>query len=184
MPDKNNQHDSSITDPQSRKVRYGAPDGPSKDRRESHEPLEYPGHEAVAQFLAAPRALREFKSDNDLAKHFGVTRMTIYRWKQNPDVIKRAYWLSSYYRVAGDIQVLHKWPLIAQKAIEKAMKGDMQAIKFCYEIACREDRQHEESPLSSMSAEEILLKYGEHPIVLPTGAEEELACYLQGQKKN
>lgn len=48
-------------------------------RYDGHEPLEYPGHEAVAQYLAAPESLREFKSFSDLANHFHVSRMTIHR---------------------------------------------------------------------------------------------------------
>src|ERR1019366_3564430 len=74
----------------SEKIRFGAPDGPRQrhgGKYDGQSPLEYSGHEAVAGFLAFPTSIREFKSVKDLARHFHVTRMTIYRWGHDPDVI-------------------------------------------------------------------------------------------------
>jgi hypothetical protein len=144
---------------QSEKIRYGAPDGPRRtgsEKYNGHTAIEWPGLEAVAQYLAAPICLREFKSDNDLAKHFHVTRMTVYRWKQDPDVIQRVHWLSNRYRLAGDLQARINWRRIVQKAIQRAMKGDMQAIKFCEEIAWRQEKQSEKAQISPYSLEEVL----------------------------
>jgi len=53
---------------QPEKIRYGAPDGPRPEGSENyngHTPIEWAGLEAVAQYLAAPKSLREFKSDNE-----------------------------------------------------------------------------------------------------------------------
>jgi hypothetical protein len=110
----------------------------------------------VAQYLVAPKSLREFKSDNDLAKHFGVARNTVQRWKHHPDVNKRVHWLSNRYRLAGDLLVRINWPQIMQKLVEKAIKGDMQAIKFCEEIAWRQEKQSEKSQISPYSLDEVL----------------------------
>lgn len=134
MPDENNRQDFNSTDLQSQKIRYGAPDGPRKKRWENydgHQPLEYPGHEAVAQYLASPRMLREFKSDRHLAKHFRVSRMTICRWKHDPDVIQRAHFLSEINQKVGDLLARQEWPRIMQMAVKNALEGDLQSIRFC-----------------------------------------------------
>ena len=181
-PKKRQGHQGIVQAPKalSGKMRFGAPDGTRPEGSENyngHTPIEWPGLEAVAQYLAAPKSLREFKSDNDLAKHFLVTRMTIHRWKLHPDVIKRAHWLSNRYRLAGDLLVRINWPQIMQKASEKAMKGDMQAIKSCEEIAWRQEKQSEKSQISPYSLEEVLersriqyIKYGE--LMTPTWLKE------------
>lgn len=119
---------------QSEKIRYGAPDGPRRRRSEIYDgqlPLEYPGHEAVARFLASPRSIRQFKSTKDLAKHFQVSRMTIFRWGHDPDVIQRAYFLSEINQKAGDLLARQEWPRIMHAAVQKAIGGDLQSIKFC-----------------------------------------------------
>src|ERR1700730_16401090 len=97
MPKTNQQENSNITAAQSEKIRSGAPDGPRQCRRMSHdrrEPLEYPGHETVAQFMATPQSMREFKSVTALAKHLGVTRKTIYCWMMYVHVLWFEGWLS------------------------------------------------------------------------------------------
>src|SRR5215510_4645250 len=96
----------------SEKVRYGAPDGPRQrpDSYDGSEPLDYPGHEAVAQFLAASPADQPFKSLSVLAADFNVTRMTVHRWKHDRDVLRRARWLSMSNALAGDLAVRREWP--------------------------------------------------------------------------
>jgi hypothetical protein len=149
---------------QSEKIRYGAPDGPRHKRRGKYDgrsPLNYPGHEAVAQYLAAPKSLREFRSDMDLAKHFQVTRMTIYRWKNDVDVMQRAYWLSMRNQMAGDLVARREWPQIMEKAVEMAKRGDVHAMKFCESRAWAEDLRVEQSQLSASVSIEDLLGTGE-----------------------
>jgi hypothetical protein len=164
---------------QSEKIRYGAPDGPRPEGSEDyngHTPIEYPGLEAVAQYLAAPKSLREFKSDNELAKYFDVTRNTIQRWKHHPDVTKRVYSISNRYRMAGDVEVRRNWLQITEKLVEKAMTGDVQAIKLCDEIAWRQEKKLEKLQVSphSYSIDE-LIEAGEKEddeVMLPSWAEE------------
>lgn len=157
--DQNHQGNVEVPKSESEKIRYGAPDGPRPEGSENyngHTPIEWPGLEAVAQYLAAPKPLREFKSDNDLAKHFHVTRMTIYRWKHHPDVVKRVYWIASNYRLVGDLMVRINWPQITQKVYEEAMDGNIAAAKFCEEIAWRQEKRQEKSEISPYSLEEVL----------------------------
>jgi hypothetical protein len=117
----------------SEKIQYGAPSGPRqkhRDKYDGREPLIYPGHEAVAQFLAAPTSLRDFKSLTALAAHFNVTRVTVYRWKHDVNVLRRAYWLSMRNKIAGDLLARQAWLPIMKKGIEMAKNGDFRAIKF------------------------------------------------------
>ena len=144
---------------QSEKVRYGAPCGPRITESENYDgrtPIEWPGHETVAQYLAAPKSLREFKSDSDLAKHFQVNRMTVHRWKNAPDVIKRAHWLSMQNKMIGDIIARREYPSFMERAVELALKGNIPAMKFCAERAWPEDKRTEKSGTSSSSLEEVL----------------------------
>lgn len=159
MPAKNNEHHSSITELQSRKIRYGAPDGPRNNRQDydGHEPLEYPGHEAVAQYLASPKSIREFKSDNHLAKHFRVSRMTICRWKHDPDVIRRAHYLSEINQMVGDLHARREWPRIMQMAVQKALEGDLPSIRFCESRAYPKELQIQQSHLeTTVSIQDLL----------------------------
>jgi len=159
MPDKNEQHDSKVTDAQPQELRHGGANGARKNHRENyngHEPLEYPAYEALAQHLTTAKSLREFKSDNDLAEHFHVQRMTVFRWKKDPDVILRVNWLATCNRLAGDLVVLREWAEIVETATEMAKGGNIGAMNFCAAIACREDRRREKSALSPLSLEEVL----------------------------
>jgi len=143
----------------SEKIRYGAPDGPRKTHRphyDGREPLEYPGHEAVAQFLATPESHREFNSITAVAKHFNVSRVTVYRWTQDIDVSRRADWLSMQNKVTGKLTIRRAWPEITEKLVNKAKSGDVSAIKLCAGLAFQEDKQGEESVLSSVSVAEML----------------------------
>jgi len=66
-----------------------------------------------------------------------------------------------------------------QKVVEKAMKGDMQAIKFCEEIAWRQEKQSEKKQISPYSIEEVLergeIEYEKHAeMMTPTWLKERL----------
>src|ERR1700746_1163654 len=54
---------------------------PRKKRRKPNKtkPLYLPEDEAIAQYLSAPKSVREFNSFDELTKHFGISRMTVYR---------------------------------------------------------------------------------------------------------
>jgi hypothetical protein len=72
LPKEDQNHPGIIEAPNllSTEIRFGPPSGPRRPRDEEydgHKPLEYPGHEAVAEYLATPKSFREFKSDSDLA---------------------------------------------------------------------------------------------------------------------
>jgi hypothetical protein len=137
----------------SEKIQLRAPSGPRQKRRERYdgrEPLPYAGHEAVAQFLAAPpTSLREFKSLTALAAHFKVTRMTVHRWKQDSDVMQRAYWLSKRNKIAGDLLARQAWLRIMEKVIEMAKNGDFRAIKFIEFHAWAEDLKIKQTEISA-----------------------------------
>jgi hypothetical protein len=115
-------------------ARSATPDVSRIKRRENFDgsqPLDYPGHEAVAQFLAAPKQFRRFKSVTALAKHFDVSRMTVYRWAQDLDVARRVDWLSSRNRVLGDFLPRREWAGIVQAQVAAALAGDIRAAIFC-----------------------------------------------------
>jgi hypothetical protein len=160
MPNTNQQQDPNVTDSQSEKIRYGAPDGPRQNRQsvyDGREPLKYSGHEATAQFLATPETQREFDSVSALAKHFNVSRTTVYRWIQDIDVIQRANSLSMRNQMAGDLLARRDWPLIMGKAVQMARNGDVHAMKFCATRAWAEDQLVEHSHLSAgVSFEELV----------------------------
>ena len=120
-------------------------------------PLSSPGHEAVAQYLATPKSLRNFRSDSHLAKHFEVSRMTVYRWKQIPDVIKRALWLSKCNQFIGDMHARQEWPRIMKRAVQMAIQGNINAIRFCEARAWAEKLQVTQSQLSASILIEDLL---------------------------
>ena len=110
------------------------PEGPRKRRKKNYDgsqPLDYPAHEAIAQFLATPKQFRQFKSTAVLAKHFNVSRMTIYRWAQDIDVVKRAEWLSRGNMVLGDFIACREWPSIVRAQVAAALAGDTRAAIFC-----------------------------------------------------
>ena len=150
--------------PLSRKARFGAPDGPRRRRSEKYDgqsPLEYPGHEAVAHFLASPKSIRQFKSANDLAKHYDVSRMTIFRWAHDPNVLRRAYFLSDVNQMAGDLIARQESPRMMQTAVQKAIKGDLQFIKFCLSRAYPSPLRVDQSHLSATVSIQDLFGTGE-----------------------
>src|SRR6202521_5293005 len=141
-----------VTDVRLEKIRNGAPDGPRKKRCEKHdgsEALEHPGREALAQFLAAPRLLREFKSYSRLADCFHVSRMTIYRWTLEVEVMQRANVLSMRNEIAGDLEARRAWTEIMQKQVANAKGGDLDAARFCESRAWRPNPRVEQSHLSA-----------------------------------
>jgi hypothetical protein len=149
------------------KPEFGAPNGPRQPRNEKydgHEPLEYPGHEAVARHLATPMSEREFKSDSDLADHFHVTRMTIHRTKKDIDVIKRAHWLSRRNRLAGELVARREYPSIIEKAVHMAKEGNIKAMEFCAKRAFPGDQEQADL----LSLEEFVALSEEEPLAFPT----------------
>ena len=64
-----------------------------------------------------------------------------------------------------------------QKVVETAAKGDMRAVKFCEEIAWRQEKQSEKSGLRPLSIEEVLQRSEEeyekfYDLMTPTGLKE------------
>jgi len=116
--------------------------GASRERRENYDgsqPLDSPGHEAVAQFLATPKQFRQFKSTTALAKHFAVSRTTVYRWVKDFAVARRAQWLSMRNKVFGDFIARRELPSIIKAQVERALAGDTRAAIFCLTRAWPED---------------------------------------------
>jgi hypothetical protein len=125
--------------------RPASPDGaPTKSRRnyDGSRPLKYPGYEAVAQYMAAPKQQRRFKSVAALAKRFGVSRITMYRWAQHPDVVRRTEWLSVQNMVLGDLIACREWPAIMRAQVAAALAGDSRAAIFCQKRAWPEHLNH------------------------------------------
>jgi hypothetical protein len=140
------------------------------------DPLDHPGHEALAHFLANPRPQKEFKSITTFAAHFNVTRMTVHRWKKDPDVLRRAEWLSKGNKLAGDLIVKANWEPIVRAQVDAALAGDTQAAKFCERRAWPEDGQADSRLISSMTIAEACRStenLGEIPTWLQRQIEEE-----------
>jgi transposase len=183
MPDTNNQPNFNEIDAQSDKIRYGAPDGPRKNRRkyyDGQEPLEFLGHEAAAWFLAFPKAQRDFMSIAALAKHFNVTRVTVYRWIQDIDVMKRADSLSLQNKIAGNLAARREYVSIIEKAVEMAKEGNIKAMEFCADRAFPENKQAKKSGISSSPLPEVLeraeIEYEKHyETMTPTWLKERAA---------
>ncbi len=156
------------------------PDGPRKKRRKNYngsQPLDYPGDEAVAQFLAAPKQCRQFKSVAALAKHFDVSRTTIYRWAQDRDVVKRTEWLAMRNMGFGDFIACREWPGIVKAQVAAALAGDTRAAIFCQNRAWPEDlsfsRFSIEAAIEGAINVETLLEVDETPESEELGSAEE-----------
>jgi len=145
---------------QSGMARVSPPAGPRQNRgtADRREPLEFLGHETVAQFMATPKSLRQFKSITALAKHFNITRKTVYCWMKDIDVLRRVDWLSLQNKAAGDRAPRREWLDIMESLVERAKSGDIQAARFCADRAWPEDQQAKKSKLSRLSLEELLEK--------------------------
>lgn len=113
------------------------PDPPRKRKlkQEITKPLDSPEDEAIAQYLTTPKSIREFKSLTDLAKHFGISRMTVYRRTKDLIVLQRAEWLLAHHRLAGDLIARLNWERIMAGQVKAAAAGDTKAAQFCKERA-------------------------------------------------
>lgn len=177
------------TKAQSEKIRYGAPDGPrpkGSENYDGHTPLEWPGHEAMAQQLAVPKSQRGFKSDKDMAKYFQVDRVTLGRWKKNINVIKRAHWLAMQNKIEGELVARREFVPIAEKAVEMAKEGNIKAMEFCVDLAFPEDKQAKKSGISSSSLAEVLeraeIEYRKHyQTMTPTWIKEQAKRRANGK---
>lgn len=98
-----------------------------------------PPDEAIAQFLATPKSIREFKSLTDLAKHLNISRMTLYRRTKDPIILQRAEWLVTHHMLAGDLIARLHWERIMAGQVKAAVAGDTKAAQFCRERAWPED---------------------------------------------
>ena len=117
------------------------PDGQEIVRRTDYfgaEPLDDPAYETIAQFFAAPRQFRQFNSVNALAENLGVSRMTIYRWAENVDVVRRIEGLLRKSMRAGDLIACQEWRGIVEAQVNAALAGDTRAATFCLNRAWRE----------------------------------------------
>jgi hypothetical protein len=99
------------------------------------KPLESPEDEAIAQYLATPKSIREFKSFAELAAHFKISRMTVYRQTKDLAVLQRAEWLLTHHRLAGDLVARLHWERIVAGQVRAAIAGDTKAAQFCKEQA-------------------------------------------------
>jgi hypothetical protein len=106
-----------------------------KRKPDKTKPLDSPEDEAVAQYISTPKSIREFKSLTDLAKHFGISRMTAYRRTKDLIVLKRAEWLLTHHKLAGDLIPRLHWERIMAGQVKAAAAGDTKAAQFCKERA-------------------------------------------------
>src|SRR5580692_8346882 len=102
------------------------------------EPLDRPEDEAIAQYLSAPRSIREFKSLSDLGLRFKISRMTVYRRSKQLEVLERTQWLLRNYKLAGDLVAKLNWERIVKGQVRAAVTGDTRAAEFCKAVAWAE----------------------------------------------
>ena|ERR1700719_1160698 len=117
------------------------PDGHERVRRTDYfgaEPLDDPAYETIAQFFAAPRQFRQFKSVGALAERFGLSRMTIYRRLEDVDVMLRIKWLVRKSMLSGDLIACLEWHGIVEAQVRAALAGDLRAAMFCEGRAWRQ----------------------------------------------
>lgn len=106
-----------------------------KGKLDRTKPLDSPEEEAIAQYITTPKSIREFKSFTDLANHFGISRMTVYRLSKDLIVLQRARWLLTHYMLAGDLIPRLNWERIMVGQMKAAAAGDTKAAQFCKERA-------------------------------------------------
>jgi hypothetical protein len=117
------------------------PNGHEIVRREDYdgsEPLDDLAFEAIAQFFAAPRQFRQFKSVSALAEALGLSRMTIYRRAEDVDVVLRIRWLLTKSMFFGDLVASREWQAIVEVQVKAALAGDLRAAMFCQNRAWRQ----------------------------------------------
>jgi hypothetical protein len=118
-----------------------APNGREVVCRENYdgsEPLDDPVFEAIAQFFAAPREFKQFRSAITLAENFGISRMTVYRRAQNNDVVLRIKWLLRKSMQGADLIACREWSGIVRAQVKAALAGDLRAAMFCQNRAWRQ----------------------------------------------
>jgi hypothetical protein len=122
-------------------------DLPQKRKRKSDKkkPLDPIEDEAIAQYLASPKSIREFKSFSELAARFKISRMTVYGRSKDPRILARAEWLLEHHKRAGDLIARLSWPRIMAGQVKAAAAGDTKAAQFCKAQAWPEAK--DESPL-------------------------------------
>ena len=127
--------------PNDQNARNDAPHGEMVRRTDyfGAEPLDDLAHEAIARFFAAPREFRQFPSVSALAEHFGISRMTVYRWAEDGDVVRRIEWLLRKSMRSGDLIVCREWPSIVEAQVTAALAGDTRAAAFCLNRAWRQE---------------------------------------------
>ena len=113
------------------------PDPPRMRKREFDRtsPLDLPEDEAIAQYLATPKSIREFKSFSELAKHFNISRMTVYRRSKDSNILQRVEWLLTQHKLAGDLIARLNWGRIVAGQVKAAVSGDTKAAQFCKDCA-------------------------------------------------
>jgi hypothetical protein len=113
------------------------PDPSTKRRRrfDKTKPLNSPEDEAIAQYLATPKSIREFKSFSELATHFNISRMTVYRRSKDANVLERVEWLLTHHKLAGDLIARLNWERIVAGQVRAAVAGNTKAAIFCKENA-------------------------------------------------
>jgi len=109
-----------------------------KRKYNKKRPLE-PMDEAIAEYVAMPRTLRQFKSLDEIAKHFNVCRMTVHRHRMEIHVLERIDWLQRNNKLAGDQIARSNWTQIVISQVKAARKGNVVAARLCREIAWPKD---------------------------------------------
>ena len=99
------------------------------------KPLDSPADEAIAEYLATPKSIRQFKSFVELAKHFNISRMTAYRRSKDSSVLQRVEWLLTQHQLAGDLVARLHWRRIVAGQVKAAIAGNTKAAEFCKERA-------------------------------------------------
>jgi hypothetical protein len=114
-----------------------SPDPSPKRKRkfDKTKPLDSPEDEAIAQYLATPKSIREFKSFSELAMHFNISRMTVYRRSKDSSILERVEWLLTHHKLAGDLIARLNWDRIVAGQVRAAVAGDTKAAIFCKERA-------------------------------------------------
>jgi hypothetical protein len=123
------------------------PDRGTSGEYRGSKPLDYEAHEALAQYLAAPEGMGEFKSITAIAEHFKVTRVTVHRWSHNPVVLQRAEWLSKRDWLSGVLFARRSWERVMRAQVKKAITGDTQAARFVQENAWTENTAADDTPV-------------------------------------
>ena len=124
--------------PDDPKTSIESPSAAREGEYDGTEPLDDLADEAIAQFFAAPQEFRQFKSVSALADHFGLSRMTIYRRREDVNVVERIKWLLERSMLFGDIIACREWPGIVQAQVKAALAGNTGAAIFCLKRAWRQ----------------------------------------------